>query len=47
MLFNVVNKGMRPPVPDAMPAPYRALMEACWSQRAEDRCRLHCELHIM
>jgi serine/threonine protein kinase len=37
VLFNVVNKGMRPPVPDTMPAPYRALMEACWSQRAEDR----------
>ena len=47
VLFNVVNKGLRPPVPDAMPGPYRALMEACWSQRVEDRCCRRCGAHLV
>lgn len=38
VLFNVVNKGLRPAVPESLSAPYRTLMEACWAQRAEDRC---------
>lgn len=38
VMYNVVNKGMRPPLPEELPPRYRSLIEACWSERPEDRC---------
>jgi serine/threonine protein kinase len=35
--YAVVNKSLRPPIPESCPAPLRHLMERCWIANPERR----------
>lgn len=37
VLFNVVEGGLRPDIPQHCPQRYRAMVEKCWAQDPDDR----------
>ena len=49
VLYQVFN-GVRPAMPDNLPAGYRALIQACWQRDPERRpsfAEVHCQLSAM
>lgn len=40
VLFNVVDGGLRPDIPESCPPRYRSLVESCWAQRPDRRCHI-------